>query len=180
MTPSREPTGPVPVVLAIGSNLGDRDANLTGAVAALNAVPGLQVLGRSQVVETDPVGGPAGQPTYLNAVLQCACELSAMELLWACQEIEAQFDRSRVVRWGPRTLDIDIITYGELVDDDERLTVPHPRAHERAFVLVPWAQLDPDAHLPGPQGGSVATLAAAANDRLGVRPHRRPRRRRMS
>lgn len=167
---------PVRVVLALGANLGDRDENLRSATAALAETDGLRVVARSQVVETDPVGGPA-QGLYLNAVVLVDCWLPPFELLEVCHRIEADHDRARDVRWGPRTLDIDIITYGELVDDDERLTLPHPRAHERAFVLVPWAQVDPDAHLPGFHGGQVATLAAQAPDRLGLRKHvgRRPK-----
>lgn len=163
---------PVRVVLAIGSNLGDRDETLVSAVRELNDVEGLRVVARSTVLETDPVGGP-DQPVYLNAVLLCDCWLTPFDLLEACQRVEANHDRTRTVRWGPRTLDIDIITYGQLVDDDERLTLPHPRAHERAFVLVPWSEIDPEATLPG--HGPVAVLAAQAPDRLGLRPHRRKR-----
>ncbi len=167
---------PVRVVLALGSNLGDRDEILRQAVHDLSHTEGLRVVGRSPVVETDPIGGPPGQQPYLNAVLLCDCWLPPMELLEVCQRIETAHERVRDVRWGPRTLDIDIITYGEIVDDDERLTLPHKRAHERAFVLVPWAQLDPEAHLPGPNGGRVSVLAERAEDRLGVRKHVRKRR----
>lgn len=169
-----DPEYPVPVVLALGTNLGDRDENLRSAVAALQSTEGLRVVGRSPVVETDPVGGPA-QSAYLNAIVLVDCWLPPFDLLDACQRIEAEHGRERGTRWGPRTLDIDIITYGELVDDHERLHLPHPRAHQRAFVLVPWSMVDPDAHLPGADGGSVKTLAERAPDRLGVRPHRRLR-----
>lgn len=166
----------VPVVLALGSNLGDCDEILRSAVSELSHLEGLRVVGRSAVVETDPVGGPPGQQPFLNAVLLCECWLAPMDLLEQCQRIEAEHDRVRQDRWGPRTLDIDIITFGEIVDDDERLTLPHKRAHERAFVLVPWAQVDPEAHLPGPNGGHVSVLAMRAEDRLGVRKHVRKKR----
>ena len=122
----------------------------------------------SPVVETDPVGGPE-QPDYLNAVVLGTTGLSGPELLAACQQVEADHDRVREIRWGPRTLDVDVIAYGETVSDDPVLTLPHPRAHERGFVLVPWSLADPDAVLPGPAGGPVADLAARAADRDGVR-----------
>lgn len=162
------PLPPVPVVLALGSNLGDAAAHLQGAVEALSATDGLTVHRVSPVVETDPVGGPE-QGAYLNAVVVASTSLTPSELLGRCQQIEAAHDRVREIRWGPRTLDVDVITYGETVDDDERLTLPHPRAHERAFVLVPWSLADPDAVLPGPLGGRVADLAERAGDRAGVR-----------
>ncbi len=162
------PVHEVPVVLALGTNLGDRGAVLRSAVAALGAVDGLAVQRVSPVVETDPVGGPE-QPDYLNAVVLATTSLTASELLAACQGVEAAHDRVREIRWGPRTLDVDVITYGVTVSGDPVLTLPHPRAHERAFVLVPWTLADPDAVLPGPSGGTVADLAARATDREGVR-----------
>lgn len=161
-----------PVVLALGTNLDDRAGLLQSAVDALAAVPGITVTAASEVYETDPVGGPDGQQRYLNAVLLADTTLEPLDLLEACQAIEADHGRTRDVRWGPRTLDIDVITYGELIDDDERLTLPHPRAGQRAFVLVPWAQVDPDAFLPGSGGGPVAGLVADAEDRFGIRPFR--------
>lgn len=164
------PVPATPFVLGLGTNLGDREATLDSAVRALRAVPGLAVERVSAVVETDPVGGP-DQPEYLNAVVTGRTTLTARALLAACQQVEADHDRVRETRWGPRTLDVDVIVYGSTVDDDPVLTLPHPRAHRRAFVLVPWAQLDPDAVLPGPGGGPVAQLAAQAPDRSGVRLH---------
>ena len=158
------------VVLALGANLGDRLGTLQSAVDALARTPGVDVTAVSGVVETLPVGGPE-QPEYLNAVLLADTALDPLDLLTACQQVEAAHHRTRQVRWGPRTLDIDIITFGDLVADGERLTLPHPRAAGRAFVLVPWAQVDPNAVLPGPDGGPVGTLAAAAGDRSGLRPH---------
>lgn len=158
----------VPVVLALGSNLGDREATLRSAVGSLRRVAGLAVERVSPVVETDPVGGPE-QGDYLNAVVTGRTTLAAHALLAACQQVEHAHDRVRETHWGPRTLDIDVIAYGTTVSDDAALTLPHPRAHERAFVLVPWQQVDPDAVLPGPNGGPVPRLAAAAPDRAGVR-----------
>ncbi len=119
----------------------------------------------SPVYETVPVGGPP-QPDYLNAVLLARTTLPSRALLGYLHEIEAACRRVREVRWGPRTLDIDIITVDGEASADPELTLPHPRAHERAFVLAPWHDVDPDAVLPG--HGPVATLLAAA-DTSGVR-----------
>ena len=153
------------VVLALGSNLGDRQDILQGAVDAIVGLPGMRVTAVSPVYETVPVGGPA-QPDYLNAVVLADAARPARELLDRLHEIEAAFDRVRVVRWGPRTLDIDVVDFGGERSDDPELTLPHPRAHERAFVLGPWRDVDPDAALPG--HGPVAGLLAKA-DRSGLR-----------
>jgi 2-amino-4-hydroxy-6-hydroxymethyldihydropteridine diphosphokinase len=160
----------VDAVLALGSNLGDRAAVLASAVQALRATPGIVVTAVSDPVETDPVGGPE-QPDYLNAVVLVTTTLSPHALLDACRRVETEhgLDRTTKVHWGPRVLDVDVITYGALVSADDRLVVPHPRAHERAFVLAPWLQVDPDAVLPGPGGGRVADLLAVAPDAAGLR-----------
>jgi 2-amino-4-hydroxy-6-hydroxymethyldihydropteridine diphosphokinase len=144
-------------VLALGSNLGDRGDILQGGVDAIAGIEGVQLTGVSPVYETVPVGGPP-QPDYLNAVVLADVTIPARELLEELHEIEAVFDRVRLVRWGARTLDIDIITVGGERSDDPDLTLPHPRAHERAFVLAPWHDVDPDAVLPG--HGPVADLLA--------------------
>jgi len=154
-----------PVVIALGSNLGDRQDILQGAVDAIVGLPGVRVTAVSPVYETAPVGGPA-QPDYLNAVVLAATALPARDLLDRLHEIEAAFDRVRLVRWGPRTLDLDIIVFGDERSDNPELTLPHRRAHERAFVLAPWHDVDPDAALPG--HGPVAELLARA-DRTGLR-----------
>jgi len=133
--------------LGLGSNLGDRLANLEEAVRRLDAA-GARVLRSSRVYETDPVGGPE-QPDYLNAVVEVETELSARDLLDACLDVERQMGRVRTERWGPRRIDIDLLTYGRRQIDEPGLTVPHPRMHERAFVLVPLLELDPDPPLPG-------------------------------
>jgi 2-amino-4-hydroxy-6-hydroxymethyldihydropteridine diphosphokinase len=128
-------------------------------------IPEVQVMAVSPVYETVPVGGPP-QPDYLNAVLLVRTTLSPRALLDRLHEVEAAFDRVREVRWGPRTLDIDIITVDGEVSADPELTLPHPRAHERAFVLAPWHDVDPHAVLLG--HGPVAALLDSV-DRSGVR-----------
>ncbi|REE97939.1 2-amino-4-hydroxy-6-hydroxymethyldihydropteridine diphosphokinase [Thermomonospora umbrina] len=151
-------------VLSLGSNLGDRLDNIQEAVDALFDAPGLTFVALSPVYETAPYGGPEGdipeQDDYLNIVLVADTRLAPETLLDRLLNIEGSLRRVREVRWGPRTLDIDIVTFGDVVSDDPRLTLPHPRAHERAFVLVPWADLEPDVLLPG--HGRVADLAEAA------------------
>ena len=150
VTAAASPAGPVRVVLALGSNLGDRMANLQGAVDALFGAPGLDCLAVSPVYETVPVGGPS-QPDFLNAVLLASSTLTARAILARGQAAEAAFHRVREVTWGPRTLDVDVIAYGGVVSDD-------PRAHQRAFVLVPWHDVDSDAEIPG--HGRIADLIA--------------------
>jgi 2-amino-4-hydroxy-6-hydroxymethyldihydropteridine diphosphokinase len=152
-------------VLALGSNLGDRLGQLQGGLDALLAGPGLAATAVSGVYETRPVGGPE-QPDYLNAVLVAETTLAPVALLRRCQQVEAAFHRVRQEVWGPRTLDVDIIVYGDVVSDDPGLTLPHPRAAQRAFVLAPWLDADPAAVLPG--HGPAAPLLAQA-DRSGVR-----------
>ena len=144
-------------VIALGSNIGDRRDILQGAVDAIAGIDGVRLTGSSPVYETVPVGGPP-QPDYLNAVVLADITVSPRVLLDQLHEVEAAFDRVRVVRWGPRTLDLDIITVAGERDDDPELTLPHPRAHERAFVLAPWHDADPGAVLPG--HGRVADLLA--------------------
>ena len=152
-------------VLALGSNLGDRQDILQGGVDAIAGIEGVRLTGVSPVYETVPAGGPP-QPDYLNAVVLADITISARELLDQLHEVEAAFDRVRLVRWGPRTLDIDIIAVAGEQSDDPDLTLPHPRAHERAFVLAPWHDADPDALLPG--YGPVAGLLARV-DQTGIR-----------
>jgi 2-amino-4-hydroxy-6-hydroxymethyldihydropteridine diphosphokinase len=150
---------PQRAVLALGSNLGDRLGMLQAALDALGKMPGVQVVAVSGVYETAPVGGPPGQDPYLNAVILVDTTLPASVLLERCLAVEGALGRHRTERWGPRTLDIDVITYDDQVSADEALTLPHPRAYERAFVLVPWLSVDQGATLPG--RGRVAELAAA-------------------
>jgi dihydroneopterin aldolase / 2-amino-4-hydroxy-6-hydroxymethyldihydropteridine diphosphokinase len=159
----------VDAVLALGANLGDRMAILRSALSALSAVPGIDVRAVSGVWETAPVGGPP-QPDYLNAVILIRTRLPARALLAAGHGIEAALGRRRGARWGPRSLDIDLIAYADLINAEDDLEVPHPRASGRAFVLAPWNEVDPRAVLPGAAGPRrVADLLAAAADRPGVR-----------
>lgn len=162
-----EAAAPRRIVLALGSNLGDRLRNLQGAVDALFDAPGLTFVAVSPVYETEPVGGPA-QPDYLNAVLVARTAQPAKAVLALAHGIEQAFYRAREVPMGPRTLDIDIITFGDEVSDDPDLTVPHPHAHERAFVLEPWLDADPAAVIPG--RGRVADLLGGTT---GARVRRR-------
>lgn len=152
-------------ILALGSNLGERAGTLQDAVADLVDRPEVRLDNVSPVVTTKPVGGPAGQPDFLNMVIAVHTSLTPMELLAHCQAVELAHHRTREVRWGARTLDVDIITYGDMRSADPVLTLPHPRASERAFVLFPWSLMEPQATL---QGRSVAQLAAAAADMPGI------------
>jgi 2-amino-4-hydroxy-6-hydroxymethyldihydropteridine diphosphokinase len=129
--------------LGIGSNLGNRLGYLQLAVDALDAADDVRIVGVSPVYETAPVGGPE-QPEYLNAVVALATSRSARSLLELAHGIEADAERVRDVRWGPRTLDVDILLVGDERVDEPDLVVPHPRMAERAFVVVPLADLDPD------------------------------------
>jgi 2-amino-4-hydroxy-6-hydroxymethyldihydropteridine diphosphokinase len=155
----------VKVVIGLGSNVGRRLDNLQGAVDAMFDAPGLRFVAVSPVYETDPVGGPEQGP-YLNVIVIGETTLDPRTLLDRALGVENAFGRVRAERWGPRTLDIDLIAVGDLRSDDPELTLPHPRAHERAFVLVPWAQAEPAAELPG--SGRVAGLLASV-DQGGVR-----------
>lgn len=128
--------------LALGSNLGDRAAHLRAALAALGDAD--DVMAVSPVYETEPVGGPEGQGPYLNCVVQLATEQSARALLELAQRIERSADRVRTERWGPRTLDIDVVWIDGVTVDEPDLVVPHPRLAERPFVLAPLHDLAPD------------------------------------
>ena len=159
------PAIPVRAVLALGSNLGASRDTLSSAVAELADFSGVELAAVSPVVRTRPVGGPEGQPDYLNLVIAVETTLAPHELLARCHDVEQRHHRERIVRWGPRTLDVDIITYGDLQLQDPDLTIPHPRAAVRAFVLQPWAWMDPEAML---DGEPVAELAARAEDLPGL------------
>jgi 2-amino-4-hydroxy-6-hydroxymethyldihydropteridine diphosphokinase len=144
-------------VLSLGSNQGDRMAKLQGAVDSLADTPQVWVTNVSPVYETEPVDAPAGSEPFLNVVVLLDTTLSAHMLLERAQAIETAFGRQRgEVRNAPRTLDVDLIVVGDRRANDETLVLPHPRAHERAFVLVPWAATDADARIPG--HGSVSEL----------------------
>ena len=145
-------------VIAMGSNIGDRLDYLQGGLDGLFDTPHLSFVAVSPVYETTPVGGPE-QPDYLNAVVIAETSMPAQAVLERCLSLEDAFGRERGELWGPRTLDLDLIIYGDEVSSGPGLTLPHPRAHERAFVLVPWYDADPQAQLPG--YGPVKDLLAA-------------------
>jgi 2-amino-4-hydroxy-6-hydroxymethyldihydropteridine diphosphokinase len=134
---------------------------LAGAVEAIAVLPGVALHAESSVYSTAPIGG-VEQPDYLNAVVIVDTTLSPRELLDCLHDVENSWHRTREVRWGPRTLDLDLIDYAGVTSDDPELTLPHPRAHERAFVLVPWLEADPEAELTG--FGPVAGLVPALGD----------------
>ena len=164
----------VPVVIAVGANLGDAAQTVMGVLQDLQLSDVVTYPGSSGLWETDPVGGP-DQPVYVNAVLTGLTRLSPRRLLDHLHEMEAAHGRTREVRWGARTLDLDLIQYGapgepsEVRSDDPELTLPHPRAHERAFVLQPWVDADPDARLRVGDGvRPVADLLAEVGE-AGVR-----------
>ncbi|MCA0306473.1 MAG: 2-amino-4-hydroxy-6-hydroxymethyldihydropteridine diphosphokinase [Actinobacteria bacterium] len=152
-------------VFSLGSNLGDRFEYLQGAVGALRATPGLKITGVSSVYETTPVG-LVEQPDFLNIVVVTESTLPSMVMLERALAIEDAYSRVRVVPGGPRTVDVDLIAVGDRVLNGENLTLPHPRAHERAFVLAPWLEVEPEAELVG--HGRVADLLAGL-DATGVR-----------
>jgi dihydroneopterin aldolase/2-amino-4-hydroxy-6-hydroxymethyldihydropteridine diphosphokinase len=144
------------VAFGLGANLGDRVAALQGAIDVI--APHLHDPVVSSVYETAPVGGPE-QPDYANAVLVGDSDDDPRSLLALAHEAEEIWQRTREIRWGPRTLDVDILAVGDVVSDDPTLTLPHPRADRRAFVLVPWVEVDPAARLP--DGRRVTDLLAA-------------------
>jgi 2-amino-4-hydroxy-6-hydroxymethyldihydropteridine diphosphokinase len=154
-------------VIAMGSNLGDRLEYLQGGLDGLFDTPRIRFLAVSPVYETVPVGGPE-QPDYLNAVVIAETTMPAQAVLERCLSLEDAFGRVRGERWGPRTLDLDLIIYGDEVTNGPGLTLPHPRAHERAFVLAPWHDADPQAQLPGygPVAGLLAALGTAGVARV--------------
>lgn len=165
--PEREPASPTPVraYVGLGANLGDRRAQLRWAVAALDRQAGVRVVGVASLYGSRPVG-VVDQPDFLNSVVALDTVLPADRLLERLLELERQAGRVRLRRWGPRTLDLDLLWYaGRVIRRPPQLVVPHPRAAERAFVLVPWAELAPDTVIPG--HGPVGRLAEAI-DRSGV------------
>ena len=146
-------------VIALGANLGDREETLAAAVADLGAIDGITVIAESPLVSTIAVteaGPDETHPAYLNGVVIVDTDISAHTLLAMLHDIELRHGRVRAERWGDRTLDLDLIVYGDLIENGN-LVVPHPRAHERRFVLDPWLAVDPDAVIPG--RGFVRDLA---------------------
>lgn len=137
------------VFIALGSNQGDRELNLLRAVAEIGKLTQTRITALSGFYDTEPVG-PVEQPNFLNAVIRVETSLSPSLLLTELQRIETEvFRRKRVVHWGPRSMDLDILLYGDLILDDEGLVIPHPRLHERRFVLVPLVEIAPAVIHPG-------------------------------
>ena len=165
MNTGADAVAPVEVVLAFGANLGDRGATIRAAQREIAASAGILSFEASPLRETIAMtltGPDPEAPRYINGVARLTTTLEPLALLDLVQRIETAHGRVRDVRWGDRTLDIDVITYGDQVSADERLEVPHPRAHVRDFVLSPWALLDASASIPG--RGSVAALLAQTGD----------------
>lgn len=139
----------VTAYIGIGSNLGDRAGIIRSAISALNAVDEVRVITQSRVIETEPMGTP-GQGKYLNGAVGVMTSLEPRALLGVCLQIERKHgrDRSREIRWGPRTLDLDLLLYGKRIISEPGLIIPHPRMHERPFVLIPLAQIGPSQWHP--------------------------------
>jgi 2-amino-4-hydroxy-6-hydroxymethyldihydropteridine diphosphokinase len=142
------PGGVIPAYVAFGANLGEPVATLRAAAVALAGRPGVELVAGSPIYRTRPIG-PPGQPDYANAVGRVETTLAADALLDVLFAVEAAFGRVRDVRWGPRTLDLDLLWYEDTVREDPRLTLPHPRAHEREFVLRPLCDVAPELPLRG-------------------------------
>ncbi|MDR1440857.1 MAG: 2-amino-4-hydroxy-6-hydroxymethyldihydropteridine diphosphokinase [Bifidobacteriaceae bacterium] len=162
------PDEPADAIIGLGANLGEALATLRSALADLREEPGVEVVAVSPLARTAPVGYK-DQPDFFNAVAHVRTRLAPRVLLRTLQGIEDKHGRQQGVRWGPRTLDLDLIAYDTVLADEEELTLPHPRAHERSFVLVPWSLMAPGAFLPGLGGGPVADLAEAAPDQGCIR-----------
>ncbi len=146
-------------LIGLGSNLGDREATLSGAIAALAHTPGVIVRSVSSFHETEPAGGPPGQGMFLNAAVAIETALDPFELLGVLQTIESRFGRVRTVRWGERTLDLDLLLYDDRIIDTPELQIPHPRIAVRRFVLEPLAEVAPRAVDPVTKRTIVEMLA---------------------
>jgi 2-amino-4-hydroxy-6-hydroxymethyldihydropteridine diphosphokinase len=159
-----------PVYVGVGSNLGDRWANLQAAIEKLRSEPGVRVVRRSIVFETEPVG-VADQPWFLNGVLELETDLTPRELLMVLKRIERELGRLPNRPWGERTIDLDLLLYGDQVIAEPELVIPHPRMWERAFVLLPLAELAP--HMRTPDGRGIQQAAAELRDAQSIRPRLR-------
>jgi len=158
----------VTAFVGLGSNLGDRPTHMRQAVGRLTAGPHVELDRASSLYETAPVGGPADQGWFLNAVVAIRTRLSPGTLLQACQQVETELGRVRGERFGPRTIDVDVLFYADRIIETAELIVPHPRLHERRFVLVPLAEIAPDLLHPA-LGRSMSALLAALSPTDAVR-----------
>jgi 2-amino-4-hydroxy-6-hydroxymethyldihydropteridine diphosphokinase len=148
-------------VLALGSNLGNRDHHLKEALSEIAKLPSTKLLATSSFLETVAIteaGEDQSRPSYLNAIAIVETELSAEKLHQLTSEIENSLGRVRETKWQDRTIDVDLVAFGSEVIESENLVIPHPRAHQRLFVLTPWFELEPDAEIPG--HGKIASLIA--------------------
>jgi len=165
---SAREVGPRPAYLGLGANIGRRARALADALALLDATDGLAPAAASSVYETEPVG-VTEQPRFLNLVARLDCRLSPEELLAAVQQVERRLKRVRTRRWGPRTIDVDILLIGDERIETPALTVPHPEMTRRQFVLVPLAEIAPEVALPGGRtAGELSAGESAAVRRLGT------------
>jgi 2-amino-4-hydroxy-6-hydroxymethyldihydropteridine diphosphokinase len=153
-------TSPAIAYIALGANLGDRDANIRAALHSLERTPGVDVAAVSKLIENPAVGGPENSPPFLNAAAKLKTTLPPESLMARLLEIEAELGRQRREKWGPRTIDLDLLLYGDRVIQSQGLTVPHPRMGERLFVLAPLAQIAPDVVHPVTRQSMTQMLAA--------------------
>ncbi len=144
-------TTPIPAYIALGANLGDRQANIQAALSQLEQTPGIRLLRISSLLENPAVGGPADSPPFLNAAAAIETTLGSHALLHRLLEIEHQIGRIRRARWEPRPIDLDLLLYGNQIISSQELVVPHPLMHERRFVLQPLAEIAPDVVHPALQ-----------------------------
>ena len=151
---------PIPAYVAFGANLGDRAATIGQALDQLGAHPQIEVIKVSSLLENPAVGGPPDSPAFLNGVAEVSTTLSPRELLQTLLAIERRLGRERHRKWDPRTIDLDLLAYGDRVIDEPELRVPHPRMHEREFVLAPLAEIAPDAVHPRLMQSFTQLLAA--------------------
>lgn len=146
--PSQHDITPERAFIALGANLGDREATIRRALAALGAMRGVAIVRVSTLIENPSVGGPADAPPFLNGAAELATTLPPHDLLARLLEVERHLGRERRRRWAPRTIDLDLLLYADRVIESDALTVPHPRLHERDFVLMPLAEIAPNAMHP--------------------------------
>ncbi len=155
--------GHVRAFVSLGSNLGDKKANLKRAVELLRKEEGLDIKGVSSFYRTAPMG-PVPQDWFVNSVLEAMVELAPRELLNILLDIERKMGRIRDIRWGPRLIDLDLLLYGDFFINERDLIVPHPRMHERAFMIIPLSELDPDLRIPGLKNVSVLAAELSSQD----------------